>query len=70
MIGDAPDLTDVLCSYRCGRLAEGVLEGEGPLCVPCAEAFIDRAGALELWPELRENLVALQDDFFLRMKGG
>ena len=57
-------LSDVLCSMKCMRPADGWLDGV-PLCVDCVGLVVDREAALDLdpWivlPEL-DPLVVLQD---------
>lgn len=65
MLAETPHaLTDVLCSQRCMRLADGWLDSE-PMCVSCADLVLERTVALDLDPWL--VLPDLRDDpFFLR----
>ena len=48
-----------LCAYKCMRPADVLLDGL-PLCIPCADATVDRANALGEQPSLRQILHPLE----------
>lgn len=57
---------DALCALKCGRLAEGELDGEA-LCLGCADQALQRltwAGIVDRDSDVRGVMVAAADDPF------
>jgi hypothetical protein len=53
-----PLAPDAICIMRCARLAELLVDGE-PYCIDCADEWLDRMQAIEIYPALRESLPQL-----------